>query len=99
MWSKIQRLVYRHPIVILFSLGMTDNSWRPLYELAVAETDPTKKGACFKAAEEAIHDRVAALGGQISRDDLLAMRDASSNLRSLKQDWKQSSVRDLRNHK
>ncbi len=73
-----------------------DTSWRTLYELAIAETDPTKKGACFKAAEEAINARVVALGGQISRDDLLAMREASSNLRTLKQEWKQSSVRDLR---
>jgi hypothetical protein len=77
---------------------MIDTSWRPLYELAIAQTDPNKKAACVKAAEEAINARVVALGGQIPRDDLVAMRDASANVRTLKQEWKQSSVRDLRNH-
>jgi hypothetical protein len=96
---KIHGLVYRLIVLILFSLGMVNASWRPLYELAIAETDPAKKGACLKAAEEAIHARAIALEGQISRDDLLAMRDASSNLRTLKQEWKQSSVRNLGNHK
>ena len=76
---------------------MVDNPWRWLCELALAEIDPAKKAARFKAVEEAMHARVIVLGGQISRDDLPGIRDVSSNLHTLKQEWKQSSVRELRN--
>jgi hypothetical protein len=35
---EIQVLVYRYGVMFLFSLGMRDTSWRPLYEPAVAKT-------------------------------------------------------------
>jgi uncharacterized small protein (DUF1192 family) len=55
---------------------MSDDSLRKLYEIAVLEADLAKKDACFKAGEDAINLRVAALGGEISRNDLLTLREA-----------------------
>jgi hypothetical protein len=65
---------------------MLENSWRALYEIAVLELDPSKFEACVKEVEHAISAHLASRAGQISREELLALQDASSTLRVLKLD-------------
>jgi hypothetical protein len=76
-----------------------DNSWQALYEAAVLEVDRNKLVACLKTAEHAISARLVSLGGQISRDEMLAMRDALASLRALQRDGEQNAVRELKHHK
>jgi len=91
--------MYSYIGTFLFFLAMVDISWRWLYEIAVAEIDPAKKTECSKLRKKQ-HTVESSRGARESdiQSDLLAMRDASSNLRTLKQEWKQSSVRELKNH-
>jgi hypothetical protein len=67
--------------------NMRNDSWQALYEVAMIETDPQKLRVCVRAAEEAISARLGLLGGQVSRDELVAMRDATSALHTLKREW------------
>ena len=78
---------------------MLESSWRALYEAAVLEVDPNKFEICLKAAEQAICTRLASLSSQVSRDERLAMIDALSALRVLKQDQERKAADERKRHK
>jgi hypothetical protein len=71
---------------------MEENRWRSLYKTAVLEVNPNKLEACVKAAEAAISKRFASLDDYLFKDERLAMQDALSQLRALKQEWEENSL-------
>jgi hypothetical protein len=71
---------------------MEENRWRSLYKTAVLEVNPNKLEACVKTAEAAISKRFASLDDYLFKDERLAMQDALSQLRALKQEWEENSL-------
>lgn len=71
---------------------MGGNQWLELYQNAVLEVNRTKLQERIKLAEDAINQRSATLNGEVSRDERLAMQDASAALRVLKGEWEQNGV-------
>jgi len=64
---------------------MVQNHWRDLYRAAVLEVDLQQLQSRVKAAEDAIRARAAG-HGEISREERIAIEDAMSALRVMKQE-------------
>jgi hypothetical protein len=64
---------------------MIEYPWWEPYKFAVLETDRKKLRDRVNLAEQAIRDR-ASLNGQVSNEERIAIEDAMSALRMLKQE-------------
>ena len=63
---------------------MIEYPWWKQYKFAVVETDPKKLRDRVDAAEQAIRER-ASLNGQVSGEERIAIEDARSALRLLRE--------------